>query len=238
MLLGFVLCFLSLWALTGAQAQIQTFWPAAAPLAVRSPYLNVWQAAISTNDYPVFWDGSVCSFTGNRTRTNLMVLLGYRVGGLHPRRRQHVPDPRKQLRHVGRGGWDRVQCDLLGGNPYADDPNRPSGPDQCDAHLLEPDRGVFLDRTRLCLVCMTLPHSQPADWVKQSTPFSYLAVDFASTDGQKHSVQIYSDISAGKCLLPRVIAVYKHLERMGIRRQGQHSTMEHRPDQSGRISLN
>ena len=34
-------------------------WPGAVPLAVRSPYLNVWQASTSTNDNPVFWDGSV-----------------------------------------------------------------------------------------------------------------------------------------------------------------------------------
>ena len=37
----------------------QGIWPAAAPLTVRSPYLNVWQASTSTNEKPIFWDGSV-----------------------------------------------------------------------------------------------------------------------------------------------------------------------------------
>ncbi|KAF9057677.1 DUF1793-domain-containing protein [Panaeolus papilionaceus] len=37
---------------------------------------------------------------------------------------------------------------------------------------------------------------EPQDLVKQSTPFSYMAVSAASTDGAAHSVQVYSDISA------------------------------------------
>jgi hypothetical protein len=37
---------------------------------------------------------------------------------------------------------------------------------------------------------------KPSDWVRQSIPFSYVYVDMASVDGQPHSVQIYSDISA------------------------------------------
>ncbi|KAH9830721.1 uncharacterized protein C8Q71DRAFT_319596 [Rhodofomes roseus] len=35
----------------------------------------------------------------------------------------------------------------------------------------------------------------PSDLVRQSLPFTYLAVDLASTDGQPHSVQLYSDIT-------------------------------------------
>lgn len=38
--------------------------------------------------------------------------------------------------------------------------------------------------------------NQPDDLVKQSIPFSYLAVSAASNDGGSHSVQVYSDISA------------------------------------------
>ncbi|KAJ3568603.1 hypothetical protein NP233_g5597 [Leucocoprinus birnbaumii] len=37
---------------------------------------------------------------------------------------------------------------------------------------------------------------EPTDFVKQSAPFSYMAVSAASTDGGSHSVQVYSDISA------------------------------------------
>ncbi|KAG6869300.1 hypothetical protein C0993_000053 [Termitomyces sp. T159_Od127] len=37
---------------------------------------------------------------------------------------------------------------------------------------------------------------ESTDLVKQSTPFAYMAVSAASTDGAAHSVQVYSDISA------------------------------------------
>lgn len=37
---------------------------------------------------------------------------------------------------------------------------------------------------------------QPNDLVKQSMPFSYLAVSLASNDGGSHSVKLYTDISA------------------------------------------
>ena len=41
----------------------QTFWPAAIPYAVRSPYLNTWQnpftAHGSTDNWPFFWNNGV-----------------------------------------------------------------------------------------------------------------------------------------------------------------------------------
>ncbi|KAJ7775994.1 hypothetical protein DFH07DRAFT_951896 [Mycena maculata] len=37
---------------------------------------------------------------------------------------------------------------------------------------------------------------EPSDWVLQSFPFSYVYVDGQATDGQAHSIQLYSDISA------------------------------------------
>lgn len=39
-------------------------------------------------------------------------------------------------------------------------------------------------------------YSKPHNLLKQSIPFSYLAVSAASTDGGSHHVQVYSDISA------------------------------------------
>ena len=43
----------------------QTFWPAAIPYAVRSPYLNTWQnpftASGSTDNWPFFWNNGVSS---------------------------------------------------------------------------------------------------------------------------------------------------------------------------------
>lgn len=38
--------------------------------------------------------------------------------------------------------------------------------------------------------------SQPTDLVKQSLPFSYVSVVAAPNDGNSHTVQVYTDISA------------------------------------------
>jgi hypothetical protein len=38
----------------------------------------------------------------------------------------------------------------------------------------------------------------PKDLARMSLPFSYLDVQVKSRDGQQHSVQLYTDISAGK----------------------------------------
>ncbi len=43
-------------------------------------------------------------------------------------------------------------------------------------------------------ISLILP--QPADFVKQSLPFSYLSVTAAPNDGGSHTVQVYTDISA------------------------------------------
>ncbi|KAJ7333362.1 hypothetical protein DFH08DRAFT_1083785 [Mycena albidolilacea] len=36
---------------------------------------------------------------------------------------------------------------------------------------------------------------EPSDWARQSFPFSYVYLDGKATDGQQHSIQLYSDIS-------------------------------------------
>jgi hypothetical protein len=41
----------------------------------------------------------------------------------------------------------------------------------------------------------------PEDYVRQSLPMSYMQVSVISIDGKDHNVQLYSDISAGRCCL-------------------------------------
>ncbi|KAI0727370.1 hypothetical protein C8Q72DRAFT_463133 [Fomitopsis betulina] len=159
MLPHLLLCFLSFWALACAQTQIQTFWPAAVPLAVRNPYLNVWQATASTNDYPVFWDGSVIGWVGF-IRVDGSI---YRFFGNN---------------HDMFGAVGGVGCNVT----YTE---------------VTPTRTIqTVQAGPINVTLLFLSPIEPSDWVKQSMPFSYLAVDFASTDGKEHSVQIYSDISA------------------------------------------
>lgn len=45
-------------------------------------------------------------------------------------------------------------------------------------------------------IYLTWSNIKPNDLLRQSIPFSYLAVSAASTDGKAHSVQVYTDISA------------------------------------------
>ncbi|KZT68279.1 hypothetical protein DAEQUDRAFT_337808 [Daedalea quercina L-15889] len=159
MIFSAALYLLSLLAVTRSQMQIQTFWPAAAPLAVHSPYLNVWQTAISTNDYPIFWNGSVLGWVGFiRVDGSTYRWLGnnYDMSG-----------------SVGAVGCNVTFTEVT---PTRTIQNVQAGPMNVTLTFLSP--------------------IEPSDWVKQSIPFSYLAVEFASTDGKEHDVQLYSDISA------------------------------------------
>lgn len=38
---------------------------------------------------------------------------------------------------------------------------------------------------------------EPTDFVRMSLPFSYMSITATPNDGAQHSVQIYSDLSAG-----------------------------------------
>ncbi|KZT10663.1 uncharacterized protein LAESUDRAFT_343786 [Laetiporus sulphureus 93-53] len=65
MLRGFPSLFLLLFSLIVAHEcalSAETFWPAAVPLAVRSPYFSAWQSTTNgtdvTDEWPTFWDVS------------------------------------------------------------------------------------------------------------------------------------------------------------------------------------
>ncbi|KAI0665951.1 hypothetical protein C8Q78DRAFT_1062280 [Trametes maxima] len=60
-----------------------------------------------------------------------------------------------------------------------------------------PTRTIFTMQAGPMSVTVTfLSPIEPSDWVLQSLPFSYVSVEANSLDGQAHSVQVYSDISA------------------------------------------
>ncbi len=46
-------------------------------------------------------------------------------------------------------------------------------------------------------ITSAVPLFQPGDWVKQSIPFSYVALSAKSLDNATHAVQVYSDVSGG-----------------------------------------
>ncbi|KAH9892777.1 DUF1793-domain-containing protein [Cubamyces lactineus] len=58
--LWLVLWFLSLLSLALAQSPVQTFFPAAVPLSIRSPYMSIWQQCVNgspplSHAWPLFW---------------------------------------------------------------------------------------------------------------------------------------------------------------------------------------
>ncbi|CCM02776.1 uncharacterized protein FIBRA_04884 [Fibroporia radiculosa] len=138
----------------------QSFWPAALPVAVRSPYLSAWQytnagaAVLST--YPQTWP----------TGTNNLGWVGHiRVDGTTYR-------------------W-------LGAATYA------STTANLTSFEVTPTRTIFNVQAGPMDVTVTfLSPIEPSDWVRQSIPFSYVAVNASSNDGKAHVTQFYSDITA------------------------------------------
>ena len=68
-----------------------------------------------------------------------------------------------------------------------------AGPMNLTITYLTPIEVIRLARYRH----VSLTPMKPADPVKQSFPFIYVSFQAKSTDGQPHSVQVYSDITAG-----------------------------------------
>ncbi|KAH9063193.1 hypothetical protein EDB87DRAFT_1558504 [Lactarius vividus] len=137
----------------------QTLFPAAIPLAVRSPYLNCWDHTTNGSTIASRWpktptagqilswsvlvriDGSTYSFLGGAvTSVNATVDI-----------------------------TDTVIT------PTQTVVSAQAGPMEFNLTFLNP--------------------IEPRDWVKQSIPFSYLALSASSLDGAAHNVQVYSDIS-------------------------------------------
>ncbi|KAJ7915217.1 hypothetical protein B0H13DRAFT_2658900 [Mycena leptocephala] len=62
---------------------------------------------------------------------------------------------------------------------------------------ITPTRTILTVRAGPILLNVTfLSPVEPANWTRQSFPFSYVSLNGKATDGQSHSVQLYSDITA------------------------------------------
>ncbi|KAH9021634.1 hypothetical protein EDB84DRAFT_1274897 [Lactarius hengduanensis] len=141
----------------------QTLFPAAIPLAVRSPYLNCWDH--TTN--------------------------GSTIANLWPR----TPTAGQTL------GWsvfvriDGLTYSFLGGDPGNTVASVNATVDVTNT-VITPTQTVISAQAGPMEFNLTfLNPIEPRDWVKQSIPFSYLALTAKSLDGAVHNVQVYSDIS-------------------------------------------
>ncbi|KAK0481475.1 hypothetical protein IW261DRAFT_1334705 [Armillaria novae-zelandiae] len=130
------------------------FYPAAVPLAVRSPYFQCYadtRASNPTDKWPQYWTES---------------------------------------RALGWSGSIRIDGTTfpLWGQ---------SGPATNLSFEVTPTRTIFSLHVNTTDVNVTfLSPIEPSNLVLQSLPFSYAYIDVESNDGQEHSIQLYSDISA------------------------------------------
>ncbi|KAH9000737.1 hypothetical protein EDB86DRAFT_2802105 [Lactarius hatsudake] len=141
----------------------QTLFPAAIPLAVRSPYLNCWDHTTNGSTIANLWP---------RTPTAGQIL-----------------------------GWsvfvriDGSTYSFLGGFP-GNTGTSVNATVNITETVITPTQTVVSARAGPMEFNLTfLNPIEPGDWVKQSIPFSYLALTAKSLDGAVHNVQVYSDIS-------------------------------------------
>ncbi|OCH91418.1 hypothetical protein OBBRIDRAFT_886945 [Obba rivulosa] len=147
----------------------QSFWPAAVPLAVRSPYFNCWlptgQGTNPTARWPQFWN---------------------------------FPSGSNGVDNLGWEGLARVDgttYQWLG--DWSSESNHGFNPAQLTNIQITPTRTIFqVEAGPMSLNITYLTPIEPSDWVRQCIPFSYVALEAASTDGKPHDFQVYADISA------------------------------------------
>ncbi|KAF9523661.1 hypothetical protein CPB83DRAFT_821241 [Crepidotus variabilis] len=127
---------------------------ATVPLALRSPYLNIWIGSSTTQQWPTLWNKQNVGWAGL-----------VRVDGVSYRWQGNE----------GGANLAQIVPNSIEMSPTRTRFQAVAGQVQLDITFLSP--------------------IEPTNWVKQSFPFSYLAIDVSSRDGQKHNVQLYSDIT-------------------------------------------
>ncbi|KAK0199056.1 hypothetical protein F5146DRAFT_920298 [Armillaria mellea] len=132
--------------------------PAALPLAVRSPYFHCYADSRAghkpNSQWPQYWTGS---------------------------------------RILGWSGWIRIDSSAF--QLWGNDENGTHT--NLTSFEVTPTRTILSIHANTTNVNVTfLSPIEPSNLVLQSLPFSYVYIDVESNDGQKHSIQLYSDISA------------------------------------------
>ncbi|KAI9434461.1 hypothetical protein H4582DRAFT_779038 [Lactarius indigo] len=149
----------------------QTLYPAAIPLAVRSPYLSCWMFTINGTNIGRLWP-----------TTSAHQLLS------------QLPDQDPSLNALNLPVLvrvDNITYSLLG-YPYP-----VNGTSNLTNTLISPTQTKLISQAGPMQFNLTfLNPIEPGDWVKQSIPFSYMSLTAKSLDGAAHAVQVYSDISA------------------------------------------
>ncbi|OCH93360.1 hypothetical protein OBBRIDRAFT_725019 [Obba rivulosa] len=150
----------------------QTFWPATIPLAVRSPYFSCWlpmeQNENPLAQWPQFWNYANNISVQTLGREGLVRVDGTTYQWL--------------------GSWTQ-QTQQSGARSVI--------PAKLTSFQITPTRTILTILAGAMNLNVTfLTPIEPSDWVRQSIPFSYVALEASSNDGQPHDFQVYADISA------------------------------------------
>ncbi|KZT10665.1 uncharacterized protein LAESUDRAFT_755360 [Laetiporus sulphureus 93-53] len=140
----------------------ETFWPAAVPLAVRSPYFSAWQGTTNgtdvTDEWTTFW------FISSSTNNTVGWAGHIRIDG----------DTYRWL-----GAFAGLTATTL------------------MSIQVTPTRTIYsVQAGPMDLNITFFTPIEPSNWVRQSIPFSYVALEARSNDGEAHDVQVYSDVSS------------------------------------------
>jgi Domain of unknown function (DUF5127)/Domain of unknown function (DUF4965)/Domain of unknown function (DUF1793)/Domain of unknown function (DUF4964) len=149
--------------------------PPAAPLAVRSPYLNTWLPATALPaTWQQFWQGHVTAMAGIvRIDGTAYMLMG------DPSLTLTVPDGNHGTPTTVQGFERALQQTGL---------------------TVTPTRSVFtLEGGGVGVTVEFLSPVEPSDLRRQSIPMSYVVVSAHGIDGKAHDVQIYMDITGEWC---------------------------------------
>lgn len=149
--------------------------PPAAPLAVRSPYLNTWLPATALPaTWQQFWQGHVTAMAGiARIDGTAYMIMG------DPSLTLTVPDGNNGTPTTVQGFERALQQTGL---------------------TVTPTRSVFtLEGGGVGVTVEFLSPVEPGDLRRQSVPMSYVVVSARGIDGKAHDVQIYMDITGEWC---------------------------------------
>ncbi|HVT68672.1 MAG TPA: DUF5127 domain-containing protein, partial [Trebonia sp.] len=149
--------------------------PPAAPLAVRGPYLSTWiPATVLPGTWPQFWQGHVTAMTG------IIAIDGTAYAFLgDPAIPLTVPN--------GNYGTATTVQDFQHALTQT-------------GLTVTPTRSVFeLSGGGVALTVEFLSPVEPGDLTRQSIPMSYVTFTVRATDGKRHDVRVYADVTGEWC---------------------------------------
>ncbi|KAF8883867.1 hypothetical protein BD779DRAFT_1472365 [Infundibulicybe gibba] len=179
--------------------QAQGTWPGSVPLAIRSPHFNCWLPGRGWGVGPPSGTAGCVHFQSSF------------VSRIHP--------PPQILGWIGAIRIDGVAWVWLG--------EVTNGTTLVKTEITPTRTILTLAAGPMELEVTFLSPIEPTDLVRQSFPFTYMYLTANATDGASHSVQLYTDITAGWHPFSILKSRPTDFLRMGVRRPENQCHLEH-----------